>query len=79
MYQSGLLPVLQNKFSRFLPDTMPVWSDDPVEQEYRSRFVVAGIQAIMQVWVERGFQENIDKVIEFARQAQTNQKFISNK
>lgn len=68
MYINGLLPLLQDKFSKFLPDTMPIWSDDSVEQEYHSRFVIAGIQAIMQVWVEREFQESIEKVVELARQ-----------
>lgn len=70
MYLNGLLPTLQGKFSKYLPDTMPIWSNDPVEQEYHSRFVIAGIQSIMQVWVERGFQENIEKVVKLARQAQ---------
>lgn len=77
MYKSGLLPVAQNKFAKYLPYTMPIWSDDSVEQEYHSRFVIAGIQAIMQVWVERGFHENIEKVVELARQAQKNQKFLN--
>lgn len=76
MYQSGLLPVLQQKFSQFLPDTMPVWSDDPVEQEYRSRFVIAGIQAIMQTWVERGFHEDLEQIVATANLAQVQQAFL---
>ena len=70
IYQSGLLPIAQNKFFKFLPDTMPIWSEDPVEQEYHSRFVIAGIQSIMQTWVERGFQEDIKTVISLATQTQ---------
>lgn len=69
MYLNELFPTLQRKFSKYLPATMPIWSKNPVDQEYFSRFVIAGIQAIMQVWVERGFQENIEKVVELARQA----------
>ncbi len=70
MYLDGLLPTLQSKFSKYLPVTMPIWSDDPVEQEYRSRFVIAGIQSIMQTWVERGFQDSIEEIVEIAYRAQ---------
>ncbi len=70
MYQSGLLPVCQQKFSRFLPDTMPIWSEDDAQQEYYSRFMSAGVQAMMQVWVERGFREDIEQITTLAQKIQ---------
>ena len=79
MHKNGFLPVLQKKISIFLPAAMPVWSEDAVEQEYRCRYIAAGIEAIMQVWVERGFQEEIETVVSFARQAQEKQIFVSRK
>lgn len=71
MYKSGFLPVCQQKFSRFLPDTMPIWSEDSAQQEYYSRFMCAGVQAIMQVWVERGFQENIGQITALTQKIQS--------
>lgn len=70
LYLHGLSPMVSAKFSVFLPKTMPVWSDDPVEQQYRSEFVSAGIEAIVKVWVTRGFRESIDEIITIAKQAQ---------
>lgn len=68
--QNGLLPLCQRKFSKFLPDTMPIWSEDAIQQEYYSRYVTAGVEAIMQVWVEHSFKEDIDSVVSLAHQIQ---------
>ena len=38
LYQNGLHPLVEKKFSVFMPYTMPTWSEDPVEQEYRSQY-----------------------------------------
>lgn len=70
MNKNGLLPQCQHKFSKFQPDTMPVWSEDAVQQEYHSRYVTAGVEAIMQVSVEHAFKENIEIVVSLARQIQ---------
>lgn len=70
MYQQGLMPTMQSRFARLLPVTMPLWSEDPVEQAYYSRFASAGVQAIMQLWVERSFQEEMEQVVSLARRVQ---------
>lgn len=73
LYQNGLHPLVEKKFSIFLPYTMPLWSEDPVEQEYRSQYIIAGIDAIIRVWVTRGFQESIEEVVEIVKRAQETQ------
>lgn len=70
LYRNGLHPMVERKFSRFLPDTMPLWSIDPVEQEYRSQYIIAGIDAIIRVWVTRGFQESVEQIAAIIQQAQ---------
>lgn len=70
LYQNGLHPMVETKFSVFLPYTMPLWSADPVEQEYRSQYIIAGIEAIIRVWVTRGFQESVDDIVGIAKRAQ---------
>ena len=70
LYQNGLHPFVEQKFSIFLPFTMPLWSKDPVEQEYRSRYIIAGIDAIIRIWVIRGFQESVEEVVEIIKRAQ---------
>ena len=73
LYQNGLHPMVEKKFSGFMPYTMPLWSEDPVEQEYRSQYIIAGIDAIIRVWVTRGFQVSVDEVVEIAKRAQDRQ------
>lgn len=73
LYCNGLHPMVEQKFSIFLPDTMPLWSEDPVEQEYRSQYIIAGIDAIIRVWVTRGFQESVAEVVEIVKRAHQQQ------
>ncbi len=67
LYHNGLIGLANNKFSVLIAETMPIWSDDPVEQEYRSRFVCAGIEAIEGVWMERDCQESVSRIAEITR------------
>ena len=73
LYQNGLHPMVETKFSIFLPYTMPLWSEDPVEQEYRSQYIIAGIDAIIRVWVTRGFQESVAQIVEIVKRAHQQQ------
>ena len=57
----------------FMPYTMPLWSENEVEQEYRSQYIIAGIDAIIRVWVTRGFQESVEEVVEIVRRAHQQQ------
>ena len=51
LYQNGFNGMVHEKFAVLLPDTMPVWTEDSVEQEYRSAYIIAGIEAIQRVWI----------------------------
>lgn len=73
LYQNGLDQLAYEKFSVILPVTMPVWSDDEVEQEYRSAYIIAGIEAIQRVWISRGCKESIEQVVDIAFRAQEKQ------
>ena len=73
LYHNGLHPLVEQKFSVFLPDTMPIWSEDPVEQEYRSQYIIAGIEAIVRVWVTRGFQESVEEIVGIVNRAHQQQ------
>jgi len=44
-----------------------------VEQEYRSQYFIAGIEAIIRVWVTRGFQESVEEVVEIVKRAHQQQ------
>lgn len=69
LYNNGLIELANRKFSVLLPETMPIWSEDPIEQEYRSRFVCAGIEAMESVWMEHHCRESIAKLVEIAQKA----------
>lgn len=73
LYKNGLSQLAYDKFCVLRPDILPVWSEDPIEQEYRSEYIIAGIEAIQRVWISRGFKESIDEVVEIARRAQEKQ------
>lgn len=73
LYQNGLHPLVEKKFSVFLPETMPCWSEDAIEQEYRSQYIIAGIDAVIRVWVIRGFRESVDEIVAIIQRAQGRQ------
>lgn len=73
LYYNGLLPKLTAKFSALLPQIMPRWTDDPVEQRYRSAYIAAGIEAITFVWAEGRFQKSVEEVTAIALRAQDRQ------
>jgi len=70
LYQNGLLDHLSAKFNRLLPQVMPQWSSDPVEQEYLSAYISAGVNAIIHTWVARDFAESVDGVVAMAMRSQ---------
>ena len=73
LYKNGLSSLSEDKFSALLPETMPVWSESPIEQEYRSAYIISGIEAIQRVWISRGCLESIDEVVAIAIRAQDKQ------
>lgn len=73
LYNNGFHQTVKDKFAILLPETMPRWTKDPVEQQYRSRYIVAGVEAIERVWVERGFAESIDEVVAIVQRAHDRQ------
>lgn len=73
LYHSGVQQMVRDKFAVLLPDTMPKWTDDPVEQEYRSQYIIAGVEAVERVWVARGFAESIDEVVAIVQRAHDRQ------
>ena len=73
LYKNGIHQMVREKFSVLLPDTMPKWADDPVEQAYRSAYIIAGVEAIERVWVERGFAESVDEVVSIVGRAHERQ------
>lgn len=67
---------------RFLTD--PFWNEKLIvhlkqhsaigrEQQYRSAYIIAGVEAIERVWTERGFTESIDEVVEIIQRAHDRQ------
>ena len=73
LYGNGFHHMVRDKFAIILPETMPTWTSDPVEQEYRSRYIIAGIEAVERVWVEREFSESIDEIVGIIQRAQDRQ------
>lgn len=73
LYFNGFYQMVRDKFAILLPDTMPVWTSDPVEQQYRSQYIVAGLEAVERVWIERGFAESIDEVVAIVKRAHDRQ------
>lgn len=73
LYQNALSQLVYEKFSVILPNAMPVWADNQIEQEYRSAYIIAGIEAIQRVWISRGCKESIEQVVDITRRAQDKQ------
>ena len=73
LYNNGFSSLANEKFAILLPDTMPIWSENEIEQEYRSAYIIAGIEAIQRVWICRGCKESINDIVAIAIRAQDKQ------
>ena len=67
LYDQGFYGRIHRKFGEVAPAFLPVGRKDQVEWEYRSQFLIEGLEALERVWVERNFQESLDQVVEMAR------------
>ena len=77
LYLNGLHQLSVSKFAALLPYTMPLCSDDPIEQLYYSEFNVSGIEAISRTWISREFRESLDEVVEIAKRNITGQSSLN--
>lgn len=73
LYHNGLAQMSRDKFAILLPVTTPKWTEDPIEQEYLSRYIIAGVEAVERVWTERGFAESVEQVVQIVRNAHERQ------
>ena len=73
LYKNGLKQLVYDKFYVLRPNLLPLWSEDPVEQEYRSEYIIAGIEAIQRMWISRGCKESLEHVVDIALRAQEKQ------
>jgi AcrR family transcriptional regulator len=73
LYRNGFDMMVHEKVAIAIPDVMPVWTENTIEQEYRSAYITAGIEAILRVWITRGCKESIERVVEYAMRAQDKQ------
>lgn len=69
LYKNGFSSLINEKFMLLLPEMMPLLSADPVEQEYRSSYIVSGIKAVEYTYVKRGCTEPVEQVVEFVMNA----------
>lgn len=67
LYSSGCVPLLTERFSVLLPRVMPRWSEDERENAYRTAAVVAGTEAVVRLWAERGFRETTEELVQLHR------------
>lgn len=73
LYKNNMLWIAEKKFIVLLPKTMPTWSENSLEQEYRSEYIIAGIEAIQRVWISKGCRESIDEIVDIIHRAQDKQ------
>ena len=69
LYRSGCVPLLTERFAELLPRVMPRWSADERENAYRTAAVVAGTEAVIRLWAERGFRETPEELVGLHRYA----------
>ena len=64
---AGQTPLLTGRFSELQPRVMPRWSADDRENAYRTAVVVAGTEAVIRLWAERGFRETPEELEQLYR------------
>ena len=69
MHAAGQMSLLNARFAQIQPKVMPRWSDDERENAYRAAVVVAGTEAVIRLWAERGFRETVEELVRLHRYA----------
>ena len=64
LYKAGQISMLTERFSVLQSAVMPRWSDDERENAYRTAAAVAGTEAVVRLWAERGFRESVDELVQ---------------
>lgn len=62
LHAAGQIALLNSRFSQVQPKVMPRWSGDERENAYRTAAVVAGTEAVIRLWAERGFREQVEEL-----------------
>ena len=69
IHSAGQMAVMNAHFSKLQPKIMPKWSADERENAYRTVAMVAGTEAVVRLWAERGFRETVDELVELHQYA----------
>ena len=69
MHAAGQMSLLNARFAQIQPKVMPRWSDDERENAYRAAVTVAGTEAVIRLWAERGFRETVEELVQLHRYA----------
>ncbi len=69
MHSAGQMSLMNARFSELQPKVMPQWSDDERENAYRTAVAVAGTEAVIRLWAERGFRESVEELVQLHRYA----------
>ncbi len=67
LHQAGLISLLAEHFAAIQPRVMPRWSDDERENAYRTAAAVAGAEAVVRLWAQRGFRETPEELAQLHR------------
>lgn len=63
LHRAGLISMLVERFAAIQPRVMPRWSEDERENAYRTAVAVAGTEAVVRLWAERGFRETPEELV----------------
>lgn len=69
LYRQHMIPMFHEKFYSLADRMVPIWSLDPVEQEYRKTSLMGAVLAIASLWVQRGFSESVEEITAIALRA----------
>ena len=64
LHQAGLISILVERFAALQSRVMPRWSEDERENAYRTAAAVAGTEAVVRLWAERGFRETPEDLVQ---------------
>jgi AcrR family transcriptional regulator len=64
LHRAGLISMLVERFSVIQSRVMPRWSEDDRENAYRTAAAVAGTEAVVRLWAERGFRETPEALVQ---------------
>ncbi len=67
LYQNDFIQLANRRMAAMIRELVPYLASDPVKYEYVSQYIAWGLEGIEHAWIDRGFQESHEEIVEITK------------